>query len=72
MKLAFMLFELFCMINKTYWSKENNVASAGDSEEVWDMNNASRQSIIIEQAHLIFCLSFVCVIILAQGVDIFT
>lgn len=48
------------------------MASAGDSKEGWDMNNASRQSVIIKQAHLIFCSSFVCVIILAQVVDSFT
>lgn len=33
----------------------------GDCKKGWDVNNASRQSIIIEQAQLIFCSSFVCV-----------
>lgn len=48
------------------------MASAGDCKEGWDVNNASRQRVIIEQAHLNFCSSFVCVIILAQVEDSFT
>lgn len=47
------------------------MASGGDCKKGRDVNNASRQNIIIEQAQFIFCSSFVCVIIPAQVVGSF-